>query len=182
MLMIEPASFASIRRAASLRHEKRRAHVERENRIEVFDLDVSQQRRTIHAGIVDENLKRLCRRNRLSRGLDVGDIDNERVGLLASRTDCRSRFFDLGFGTRRERHMRAGLRQCRGCRQPDAAPAAGDQRASAVETKGGSLGEVDIHGDQPGTVILRCPREARGPKDAAEAPGPFEARFARASG
>ena len=41
-----------------------------------------------------------------------------------------------------ERHLGAGLRERGRRRQPDAAPATGDQRAFAVETKGGCLGQV----------------------------------------
>jgi hypothetical protein len=50
---------------------------------------------------------------------------------------------DLGFGARGKRHLRTGGGQRRGRRKPDAAPAAGDQRALAVEAEGGSPGEVD---------------------------------------
>ena len=39
--------------------------------------------------------------------------------------------------------MRAGLRQRGRRREPNAAPAAGDERALAVETEGRSCGEVD---------------------------------------
>ena len=51
----------------------------------------------------------------------------------------------LGFGAGRQRHMRAGFRQRRRCGEPDAAPAAGDERALAVEAERGGLGEVDRH-------------------------------------
>ena len=134
--MIEPGSFAVDQpQRHRLRHEERRAHVEREDRVEILDLDVRQRSRPVHAGIVDENLKRLGRGDRPPRGLDVGDVEHQRVGLLAARADRRRRILDFAFGARGERHMRAGRRQRRRRRKPDAAPAAGDQRALAVEAE-----------------------------------------------
>jgi hypothetical protein len=48
--------------------------------------------------------------------------------------------------------MRAGLRERRRRRQPDAAPAAGDERAPAVEAEGRGFGEVDRCHD--GTLLI----------------------------
>ena len=44
-----------------------------------------------------------------------------------------------------KRHMRAGVRERGGGRQPDAAPGAGHQRALAVEAEGGSGVQLDHH-------------------------------------
>ena len=103
----------------------------------------AQKRRPIHAGVVDEDLKRLGRGDRLSRGLDVGDVEHQRVGLLAAGADGTRRILDFLFGARGERDMRAGRGQRRRRRKPDAAAAAGNQRAPAVEAEGCTLGELD---------------------------------------
>jgi hypothetical protein len=66
--------------------------------------------------------------------------------LVPTRPDRRRGCLDLGLRARRERHMRARRRKRRGGREPDAAPAAGDEGAPAVETEGGSLGELDFGG------------------------------------
>jgi hypothetical protein len=44
---------------------------------------------------------------------------------------------------RRERYLRAGLSQRRGRCKPDAAPAAGDERAPPVKAEGGSFRKID---------------------------------------
>jgi hypothetical protein len=126
-----------------LRHEKRGAHIEREDRVEILDLDVGEVSRSVHAGIIDQNLKRLAVGDGLLRSLDVGDIEHQRFGLLPAVADRGGGGFNLGFGARRKRDMRAGRSQRRRRRKPNAAPAAGDQRALAVETEGGSFGEAD---------------------------------------
>jgi hypothetical protein len=46
-------------------------------------------------------------------------------------------------GARGERHMSTGRGQRRRGREPDAAAAAGNQRAPAVEAEGRTLGELD---------------------------------------
>jgi hypothetical protein len=126
-----------------VRHEEGGADIERENRVEILDGDVRQISRAVHAGIVDEDLKRRRLRDRLSHGADVGDIEHQCLGLLAARADCRGGILDLGSGARRQRHVRAGRGQRRSCREPDAAPAAGDQRALSVEAERWSFSEID---------------------------------------
>ena len=143
-MTIEPGSFASIKpHRHRLRHEERSAHVERKDGVEILDFDVGQMRRPIHAGIVDEDLKRFGRGDSLPRGLDVGHVEHQRVGFLAAGADRGRRVFDFLFGARGECDMRAGRRQRRRRREPDAAPAAGNQRTPAVEPEGRSLGELD---------------------------------------
>ena len=63
-----------------------------------------------------------------------------------------------------ERHLRARLRERGRRRQPDAAPAAGDERALAVEAERGRLGEVDgwcRHDEQGDRAIPPPARRAR---------------------
>ena len=74
--------------------------------------------------------------------------------LVAARANCVRRRLDLALCARRQRHMRAGLRQCGCCREPDAAPAAGDQRALAVEAERGRFREVDFSGETHFSVGL----------------------------
>ena len=144
ILTIEPGSFATDQpQRHRLRHEERGAHIERENGVEVLDLDVRQMRRPVHAGIVDEDLKRFGRGDRLSRGLDVGDIEHQRVGLLAAGADGARRILDFLLGARGECHMRAGRGQRRRRRKPDAAATAGDERALAVEPERCSLAKLN---------------------------------------
>ena len=57
--------------------------------------------------------------------------------------------------------MRAGCRQRRGRRKPDAASAAGDERALAVEAEGGGLGEVDRHAYRSRSFSLPLQAEER---------------------
>ena len=64
-------------------------------------------------------------------------LERQRLRHPAARADRLRRRLDLGTRAGDERHMRAGLRQRRRCRQSDPAPAAGDQRALAVEAEGG---------------------------------------------
>ena len=109
-----------------LRHEERGAHVERKDRVEILDLDVGQIGRSIHPGIIDQNLKRRGGGDRAPHGFDVGHVQHQRIGAIAARADRGRGFLDLGLGARRERDLRAGRRQGRRRRKPDAAPAAGD--------------------------------------------------------
>ena len=108
--MIEPGSLASIKpQRHRLRHEERGAHVKRKYRVEILDLDVRQKRRAVHAGIVDQDLKRRGGGDGAPYGLDIGDVEHERIGPLAARADRGGGVLDLALGARRERHMRAGL-------------------------------------------------------------------------
>ena len=86
-------------------------------------------------------------------GVEIGDVELERVGPVAARDDCLRRGLDLLAGARGERHVRAGLRQrrCRG--ETDAASAAGDERTFAVETEGGRFGEIDHHAPMSCTAM-----------------------------
>src|SRR5262249_47348854 len=83
----------------------------------------------------------------------IGDVELERVGLVAARGDRLRRGLDLLARARGERHVRAGLCQRRRRSEPDAASAAGDQRALAVETEGGRFGEIDHHAPMFCTVM-----------------------------
>ena len=53
------------------------------------------------------------------------------------------RLLDLPSGARRERYVRARLGQRRTCCKPDAAPAARDKRAPAIEAEGGTFRKID---------------------------------------
>ena len=59
------------------------------------------------------------------------------------RANSTGRLFNFRLRARRNRHLRAGVRQRRGRRKPDPAPAAGDERAPAVEAEGRSFREVN---------------------------------------
>ena len=100
-------------------------------------------RRAVHAGVVDKNLKRLGCRYGAPRGLNVGHVEHQRVGFLAAGADGVRRVFDFRPCARSKRHVGAGCGQRRRRRKPDAAPAAGDERAFAVEPEGGTLDEID---------------------------------------
>ena len=145
MLMIEPGCFASIRRARHrLRHEKGGAHVEREDEVEILDLHVDERRRPVGAGIVDQDVERRLRGDRRLHRVDVAHVERERRRPVCPRARIASAASSISFARARgERHMRAGVGQRGGGGQPDAAPAAGHQRAPAVEAEGGRLGEVD---------------------------------------
>ena len=128
-----------------LRHEESGAHIQPHDGVEVLDLDVDQRRRPVHAGIVDQHLKRRACGKRCLDGGDIGDVERQRVGLLAARADRRRRFLDFGRRACGQRHMRAGVGQRGGGGETDAAPGAGDQRALAVEAEGGGRGEFNGH-------------------------------------
>jgi len=53
------------------------------------------------------------------------------------------RLLDLPSAARGERYLRAGLGQRGGCCKPDAAPAARDKRAPAIEAEGGTFRKID---------------------------------------
>ena len=125
-----------------LRDEEGSTHVEREDGVEILDLHVHEIGRPVGAGIVDQNVEGLGRCDRRAHRRNVGDVERQRRGASPARADRRRRRLDLGRGARRERHMRAGLRERRAGRQSDAAAAAGDERAPAVETEGWRCGEV----------------------------------------
>ena len=142
--MIEPGSFASMSRSATACAMK--------NAARTLSVKMASKSSTLTSGrnagrfmpaLLIEDLKRFGRGDRLPRRLDIGHVKHQRVGPLAARADRRCRILDFALGPRRERHMRAGCRQRRSRRQPDAAAAAGDERALAVEAEGGSLGERD---------------------------------------
>ena len=122
-----------------LRHEEGGAHIEIEDGVEVLDRHVRQIGRPVDAGIVDQDLIRRARRQRRTHRVDIGDVERERVGLLPARADGGGGFLDFLFGARDQRDMRAGIGQRRRGGQPDAAPAAGHQRAAAVEAEGSGL-------------------------------------------
>ena len=126
-----------------LRHEEGGAHVEGKDGVEILDLDVHQMRRAIGAGIVDEHVERFGCRHGAAHRVEIGNVELKRVGLVPARANGVCRGLDLRLRARNERHMRAGLRQRRSCREPDAAPAAGDQRALAVETERRRFGKLD---------------------------------------
>ena len=77
------------------------------------------------------------------RRFDVGHVEHQRLGRPAARANGTGRLFNFRPRARRKRHLRAGVRQRRGRRKPDTAPAAGDERAPAVEAEGRSFREVN---------------------------------------
>jgi hypothetical protein len=99
--------------------------------------------RPIHSGIVDKDRKRLRLRDCLSRRVDVGHIQHQGFGLFAARADCGGGIVGLGFGSRGKNYMCARRGQRRSRRKSDAAPAASDQRALAVEAEGWGSCEFD---------------------------------------
>src|SRR5262249_40056338 len=84
----------------------------------------------------------LRRRDRAPHGIEIGDVELKRVGLVTARDDRLRRGLDLLARARGERHVRAGLCQRRRRGEPDAASAAGDECALAGGEKGGGFGEV----------------------------------------
>ena len=62
---------------------------------------------------------------------------------LVARTQAEIETAAQAIVARGERHVRAGLRQRRRRSEPDAASAAGNERALAVEAEGRRLGQVD---------------------------------------
>jgi hypothetical protein len=148
-----------LRRDEAARHRLRdkisRAHVERKHEIEILDFDVDKRRRPVGAGIVDQDVERRLRRNRLGRGVDVAHVERERRGCLPARANGLGRFLNFLGGTRGERHLRAGVGQRRGAGEPDAAPGAGHQRAPPVEAEGGGFGQFDSHTSVASTLPWR---------------------------
>ena len=135
---MEPGCFGRDQPARhGLGDEVGRAHVEAHDGVEVLDGDVEQQLGPVGAGVVDEDVERLGARDRGLHGGEVGDVEDERLGLLPARTDRRRRRLDLARRARHQRHMRSGVRQRRGRRQADAPPGARHQRTLAVEAEGG---------------------------------------------
>jgi len=100
-------------------------------------------RRPVYAGIVDQDLKRLGGSDSSSRHLDVGDVEHQRIGPVATFADRVRGFVDFSLGPRCKRDMRAGRRQRRSSREPDAATGTGNQRALAVEAEGWSICQLD---------------------------------------
>ena len=146
-----------------LRDEKRSTHVECKDRIEILDLDVGEISWPVRARVVDEDLKRRCRDGYgATSRFDVSHVEHQRLGLAAARANGARRLLDLPSGARRERHLRAGLGQRRGRCKPDAAPAAGDKRAPAVEAEGGSFRKIDRSHDLLGRQPFTLGRRARG--------------------
>src|SRR5260370_1376767 len=90
--------------------------------VEILDLDVHQMSWTIGAGIVDEHVERFRCRDRTAHGVEIGDVELERVGLVPARAKGLCRSLDLRLRARNERHVCARLGQRRGCREPVAAP------------------------------------------------------------
>ena len=136
--MIEPGSFASISRSATVCAMKKAARTLSAKMASKSSTVTSGSiGRPVHAGIVDQDLIGRARGQAPAHRVDVGDVEHQRIGLLPARADGGGGLLDFAFGARRERHMRASIGQRRRCRQPDAAPAAGHQRAAAVEAEGG---------------------------------------------
>ena len=99
--------------------------------------DVEQRLGPVGAGVVDEDVEGLGAGDRGLHGGKIGDVEDQRLGLLTARPDRLRGRLDLALRARGERHMRAGVGQRPGGGQPDAAPGAGHQRALAVEAEGG---------------------------------------------
>ena len=128
-----------------LRDEIGRAHVERKDRVEILDFDVDEISRTVRAGIVDEDVERRRPAAIAARAAAMSVTSSSSASACSPRARmARRRFFDFGRRARRKRHMRAGLRQRRGRRKPDAAPGAGDERALAVEPEGRRVRELEV--------------------------------------
>ena len=87
-------------------------------------------------------LKGLGAGDGLLHGGEVGDVEHQRVGLLAASADACGGRLDLGFGAGGQRDMRAGIGECPGGGEADAAAGARDERALAVEAEGGGGGEL----------------------------------------
>jgi len=134
--MIEPPRLASIRRRATACAMKKAARtLSAKMTSKSSTLTSIRAAGRLVAGVVDQHVEGLRRRDRTAHGIEVGDVELERVGLVAARDDRLRRGLDLLARARGERHLRAGLRQRRRRGEPDAASAAGDQRAFAVETE-----------------------------------------------
>ena len=147
MLMIEPGSFASTSRSATACATKNAARTLSPMMMSKSSTVTST---SIFGRLVPALLTRMSNgsrcRQRAPHGVDVGDVERQRVGLVAARADRRRP------PPRSRPCVRAASVTCapacgerRGRRQPDAAPAAGDQRALAVEAERGRAGEVDRH-------------------------------------
>ena len=107
--MIEPGPLRRDKAQRDrLRHEEGGAHVEPHDDVEVFDRDVGQHLRPVGAGVVDQDVERLGLRDGAANRVDVSDVERQRLGLVAARTDRLGRGLDFGLGARRERHVRAG--------------------------------------------------------------------------
>ena len=142
--MIEPGRFASIRRRATACAMKKAARTLRAKMASKSSiLHVHQDGRPVGAGIVDQDVERVggarWRPRTASRSVTSSTSAS---AALAAGADRGRRLLDLASGARRERHVRARRGKRRGSREPDAAPAAGDQRAPAVEPERGRGGEL----------------------------------------
>ena len=168
--MIEPGSFVLDQpQRHRLRHEEGGAHIEREDGVEILNRHIRQIGRPVHAGIVDQDLVGRALAKRPAHGVDVGDVERKRVGLLPARADGGGGLLDFLRGARDQRDMRAGIGQCGRRGEPDAAPAAGHQRAPAVEAERGGGGEVDSHLHDASCLSLPC--KGRVAASASEQPG-----------
>jgi hypothetical protein len=127
-----------------LRHEIGSTYVDRHDRVEIIDRDLNEGPWTIGPGIVEQNAERRRRGNGLAHGANVGDVEQENVGRLTSSSDRGCGCLELGSRARGEGDMRAGLGKGEGGSTANTAPGTGDERALAIETKGGRGN--DLHG------------------------------------
>ncbi len=162
--MIEPGCLASIsRRATACATKIGGAHVELHDRVEILDRDVDQHGfgRLVPA-LLTRMLNGCGLRDRRLHGGEVGHVEHQRLGLARrargsppppprSRLACAPR----------ASHARR-LRQRRRRREPDAAPAAGDERALAVEAEGGGLARSIAAIASPTRGCSLHPRAANG--------------------
>ena len=72
-----------------------RAHVEPHDGVEVVDGDVEQRLGPVGAGVVDEDVEGLGAGYCRLHGGEVGDVEDERLGLLPARADRCSGRLDL---------------------------------------------------------------------------------------
>ena len=138
MLMIEPAALGLDQPSRHrLRDEIGGAHVQRHDESKSSTVTSTNGAGRLVPALLTRMSNGCCCGDRCLHGVDVGDVEHERVGLLAARADRVGGLLDLVRGARGERHMRAGIGQRRCGREPDAAPGAGHQRALAVEPERG---------------------------------------------
>ena len=143
--MIEPPRPAATRRCATAWATKNAAaHVDRHHRVVVLDPHVEHVGRPIGAGVVDQHVERRRRRDRACHGVEVGDVEHQRLGPAAVGPDSHRRLLDLLGGACDQGNVRAGLGERRRGGQSDAAPSAGYQGAPTVEPERRRAGQAGL--------------------------------------
>ena len=91
---------------------------------------------------VHQDVERAERRKFFAHGLDVRDVEDQRLGGMAGCRYRCDRFAQARLAARRHHHMRAGFGK--GCRaaEPYSGRGACDQRPSAVQAEARRFGEV----------------------------------------